>query len=202
MIGMIKGHVEMRGLDHCIVDVNGVGYRIYISGTTGEKFGVGDTVKLLTYLHVREDALLLYGFYTQEEYDLFTLLISVSGIGPKGAMGILGAIQPGSFRTAVSQKNLAVLQKLPGVGKKTAERLLLELQDKIGVIAVTDDGMSDVAPVSTTVPQGPEGEVLSALVSLGYSAQEVLPVIAQEKERHETVESLLRSVLRALGTGR
>jgi Holliday junction DNA helicase RuvA len=149
---------------------------------------------------VREDAILLYGFLTQDEYDLFMLLMGVNKIGPKVALGIMSAIQPESFRMAVRQKNLAVLTKLPGIGKKTAERLVLELQDKIGKL--TGEEIMPASAIAATSPQGIVQEALAALTSLGYSAQEVLPAIEEKAPQCATVEELLKQVLRVLGSGR
>ena len=124
MIGYVRGQVSHLFVDYCFIDVQGVGYRLHISAATRQKLSVGTAVTLFTYLNVREDALLLYGFYTQPEYDLFNKLISVSGIGPKVAMGMLSAITVDNLCRAIQQKQLGILTKLPGIGKKSAERLI------------------------------------------------------------------------------
>ena len=201
MIGYVKGVITYILLDSCLVDVQGLGYRIYIPNSTREKLTVGEEILLFTYLHVREDALILYGFSTQEEYDIFILLIGINGIGPKVAVGILSAMPPREFRLAVQQKNIALLTKLPGIGKKTAERILLELQDKVGTLDFSETGITPVDSIYLQ-PQGVVPEVLAALQGLGYSAQEVMPIIEQEQAQHTTVKTLLRAVLHALGTRR
>ncbi|MCH4167098.1 MAG: Holliday junction branch migration protein RuvA [Megasphaera sp.] len=200
MIGYIKGLVTHIFKDSCFVDVHGVGYRAYIPVSTIDTLTIGRETMLFTYMNVREDAIVLYGFATMDEYDLFMLLIGVNGVGPKVALGILSAGRPDGFRLAVHQKNMKVLTKLPGIGKKTAERIVLELHDKIG--AVSDDS-GDVLPDSdSTVPQGIAAEALAALTSLGYTSQEVLPAIEAKAPQCQTVEELLKNVLRALGSGR
>ncbi|MCI1821530.1 MAG: Holliday junction branch migration protein RuvA [Megasphaera sp.] len=200
MIGYVKGVVTHIFIDSCFVDVHGVGYRVYVPGSTMEKLTVGREMLLFTYMSVREDAILLYGFQSQDEYDLFMLLVGVNKVGPKVALGIMSAIRPDSFRMAVRQKNIAVLTKLPGIGKKTAERLILELQDKIGRLD-REDNISSM-PMDSAVPQGIAQETLAALTSLGYSSQEVLPAIEGNVQQCTTVEELLKKVLRVLGSGR
>ena len=132
MIGFIKGNVDYLANDHCIVDNNGIGYRIFMPFGQLSLLKVGQEVKAFTYLAVRDDALLLYGFLTRDYYSLFLQLISVSGVGPKVALGMLSAAKPDEFYLAIQSRDLKFLTKLPGIGKKTAERLLLELKDKIG----------------------------------------------------------------------
>ncbi len=200
MIGYVRGQVSHLFAEYCFVDVQGIGYRIYISNATRQKLSVGQVATLFTYLNVREDALLLYGFFTSEEYDLFLQLTSVTGIGPKVAVGILSAISPEGFRIAVSQKNLATLTKLPGIGKKTAERLILELKDKIGQVDSNDnyDGIEAVISGANDV----SGEALQALMALGYNQGEVLPVLRKTASNAKSVEEAIKLVLREMGNGR
>ena len=138
MIGYIRGKVTALFKDACFLEAGGIGYRIFISDKTRQQLVSGEEAKLLTYMAVREDAILLYGFLGEEEYELFLLLISISKIGPKVAMGILSAMTPSAFVGAVKTQSVTKLTKLPGIGKKTAERLLVELKDKIGAFAVED----------------------------------------------------------------
>ena len=128
MIGYIKGRVTALFKDFCFLETGGIGYRIFISDKTRQQLMTGEEAKLFTYMAVREDAILLYGFLGQEEQELFLLLISISKIGPKVAMGILSAMTPAAFVGAVKAQNVTQLTKLPGIGKKTAERLLVELK--------------------------------------------------------------------------
>ncbi|WP_296914600.1 Holliday junction branch migration protein RuvA, partial [uncultured Megasphaera sp.] len=144
----------------------------------------------------------LYGFATQDEYDLFMLLIGVNGVGPKVALGILSAGTADSFRLAVHQKDIKGLTKMPGIGKKTAERIVLELQDKIGPVASEDAGAADLGNSAAPGLSDILAETLAALTSLGYSEQEVLPVAESHLAGCTTVEQLLKETLKALGSGR
>ena len=123
MIGYIKGKATVVSKEFCFIEAGGIGYRVFISEMSRQKIHLGTPVRLLTYMAVREDAILLYGFLTQEEYDLFLILISVSKIGPKVAMGILSVMEPADFVLSIRNRNLSVLTKLPGVGNRTAERM-------------------------------------------------------------------------------
>ena len=201
MIGYVRGQVSHLFVDYCFIDVQGVGYRLHISAATRQKLSVGTAVTLFTYLNVREDALLLYGFYSSDEYELFMQLISVAGIGPKVALGILSTVSPDDFRIAVSQKNIGLLTKIPGIGKKTAERLILELKDKIGAIA-TGAAISDEASTVINANDDVASQALQALLALGYSQAEVAPVLRKSTGSVKTVEEAIKLVLREMASGR
>jgi Holliday junction DNA helicase RuvA len=193
MIGFLQGTVSHIFTDYCFLDVQGVGYRVFIPDNTRRKLATGKTTLLFTYLAVREDALLLYGFSAQDEYDLFIHLISVSGIGPKVAMGILSAVQPGDFKAAVYQKNIALLTKLPGVGKKTAERIILELKDKLGDV----DDVNDFQEINTAAADSNE-EAVQALTALGYVQAEAAMVVKRLGKNTGSVEELIKLALKEL----
>ena len=201
MIGYLKGVISHIFVNSCFIDVHGVGYRTYAPASTLDTLCVGQEAMLYTYMSVREDAIVLYGFATQDEYDLFMLLIGVNGVGPKVALGILSAGTADSFRLAVHQKDIKGLTKMPGIGKKTAERIVLELQDKIGPVASEDAGAADLGNSAAPGLSDILAETLAALTSLGYSEQEVLPV-AESHLAGTTVEQLLKETLKALGSGR
>ncbi len=191
MIGYVRGKVSYLFPDSCFIDVNGVGYRVFIPQSTRQNLSKGNETTLFTYLNVREDALLLYGFSSQQEYDLFILLTSVSGIGPKVGLGILSAISPQEFILAVTQKNFGLLTKIPGIGKKTAERIVLELKDKIG-----EADPDSVMAVSTQETAGSiQAEALQALLSLGYTQQELAPVL-RKSAGAASVEEIIKSALK------
>ena len=136
MIGSLKGSVAYLGPDYCLIETNGgVGYRVFMPSAHLAQLALGAQVRVHTHTAVREDAILLYGFLSQEYYDLFELLLGVSGVGPKMALGILSAVKPEAFYLAVQSRDVKTLTKLPGIGKKTAERMLLELKDKVGSAA-------------------------------------------------------------------
>lgn len=191
MIGYVRGKVSHLFADSCFIDVNGVGYRLFIPASTRQNITKGTEVTLFTYLNVREDALLLYGFFSQQEYDLFLQLTSVSGIGPKVALGILSATSPTDFIMAVSQKNLAILTRIPGIGKKTAERIVLELKDKIGDASHEGVSTSSSADGGGTI----QDEALQALLALGYTQQEVIPVMRRAAEA-TSVEEIIKLALK------
>ena len=175
MIGFLRGRVAHLLADCCLLDVGGVGYRVYIASATRSRLHMGEEATLFTHLSVREDALTLYGFYNQEEYDIFQQLISVSGIGPKVALGILSAISVDKLCAAIHGQQLTVLTKLPGIGKKSAQRLILELKDKIaaGSGDIAADDVSDMPVVGDDTIS----EATAALISLGYSQAEIDPVM-------------------------
>lgn len=200
MIGYVKGIITHMFKEYCFVDVHGVGYRVYAPASTLQDLTIGKEALLFTYMSVREDAMLLYGFLTQDEYDVFMLLLSVNGIGPKVAMGILSAASPDGFRLAVQQKNLKVLTKMPGIGKKTAERIIVELHDKLGNAPISADAAGTLA--NTDVPQGMIGEAMAALKELGFTEQEITPVLEQEGHESANVSELIRKALKVLGSGR
>lgn len=202
MIGYLKGVISHIFVNSCFIDVHGVGYRTYAPASTLDTLCVGQEAMLYTYMSVREDAIVLYGFATQDEYDLFMLLIGVNGVGPKVALGILSAGTADSFRLAVHQKDIKSLTKMPGIGKKTAERIVLELQDKIGPVASEDAGDADLGNSAAPGLSDILAETLAALTSLGYSEQEVLPVAESHLAGCTTVEQLLKETLKALGSGR
>ena len=202
MIGYLKGVISHIFVNSCFIDVHGVGYRTYAPASTLDTLCVGQEAMLYTYMSVREDAIVLYGFATQDEYDLFMLLIGVNGVGPKVALDILSAGTADSFRLAVHQKDIKGLTKMPGIGKKTAERIVLELQDKIGPVASEDAGAADLGNSAAPGLSDILAETLAALTSLGYSEQEVLPVAESHLAGCTTVEQLLKETLKALGSGR
>ena len=202
MIGYLKGVISHIFVNSCFIDVHGVGYRTYAPASTLDTLCVGQEAMLYTYMSVREDAIVLYGFATQDEYELFMLLIGVNGVGPKVALGILSAGTADSFRLAVHQKDIKGLTKMPGIGKKTAERIVLELQDKIGPVASEDAEAADLGNSAAPGLSDILAETLAALTSLGYSEQEVLPVAESHLAGCTTVEQLLKETLKALGSGR
>ncbi len=179
MIGYIKGIVEDITTDNVVVDVHDIGYNVKISAdTAGRLPGMGEIVKLYTYTLVKEDAFQLYGFLTRDELEMFQLCITVSGIGPKGAQAILSVIDTDTLRFAIISGDAKAISKAPGVGKKTAERLILELKGKIS-IEDTFSGSRTVtsgsAPVSADTEQ--KREAVEALVSLGYGQSESMKAV-------------------------
>jgi holliday junction DNA helicase RuvA len=195
MIGYLRGTVTHLFNDFCFLDIGGVGYRVFVPNSTRQELKLNGDTLLFTYLNVREDALLLYGFQSQNEYDLFQLLIAITGIGPKVALGVLSAISPADFALAVSQKNAALLTRIPGIGKKTAERMILELKDKLGlpdsVTAQTTTGGSGYER-----PLDEMQEAIQALMSLGYSQAEILPALHKVKVDGQGAADMIKLALK------
>lgn len=195
MIGFLRGKVAYLLADDCLLDVGGVGYRVTVSGMTRSKLRQGEQAMLFTYLSVREDALQLYGFATQEEYDVFLQLIGVSGIGPKVALGILSSTTVSGLCSAIANKQASLLTKLPGIGKKSAERLILELKDKLAFVGIGDgeEAFVEAAPLG----DGILDEAAAALASLGYTPTETAPVLKQ-LGTCQTTEEAIRLALKKL----
>ena len=200
MIGYIRGKVTALFKDACFLEAGGIGYRIFISDKTRQRLSNGQEAKLLTYMAVREDAILLYGFLGQEEYDLFLVLLSVSKIGPKVAMGILSSMDPAQFVGAVKAQNVSRLTKLPGIGKKTAERLLVELKDKVGAFASED--MEGAVETEAPKDDGITGEAVKALMSLGYEMEEIAPIMKKLAGSYTDVSALVSAALREFARNR
>ena len=195
MIAHLRGHVSHRGADHVVVDVQGVGYLVYV--TPGDRIPPrGEPVELHTSLQVREDAMTLYGFTDRGSLALFELLLTSSGVGPKLALAALGTHRPDVLRTAIAGNDVATLTAIPGVGKKVAERLVLELKDKVGV-PVLPTGGGEVGAAAAG-DGGVLAEVRDALLGLGYSASEAQDALAQLGDADADAAELLRRALRHL----
>ncbi len=199
MISHLKGILDHKSPTEIVVDVNGVGYAVSIPLSTFEKLGeVGSPVTVLTHLHVREDAHQLFGFATQAERELFRLLLSVSGIGPKIAQGILSGAQPKELQNLIAQGNVAALTSIPGIGRKTAERLIVELRDKMAKI---DSGETHGSASGGNAAI--HAEALMALVSLGYNraaAEKAIRSALNELGGKEiTIQELLKQALKSAG---
>jgi len=166
-IARLRGVIEDKGDDWLIVGVGGVGVLASVPATTAEALTLGDQASLFTHLHVREDALTLFGFSTREDLTLFEQLISVSGVGPRVALGLQSALDYAQLTTSIAGGRADVLRRVPGIGQKTAERLVLELRDKVQPPAAG----ADVEPPSAGRPKA-DPEVVAALMGLGYSQAE------------------------------
>jgi holliday junction DNA helicase RuvA len=199
MIGYIKGQLLQKKPNVLLVDVHGVGYEVFIPLTSFYELpGEGSEVSLKIHTHVREDALTLFGFHTQREKDLFLKLISISGIGPKLAIAILSGAQVEELAQAIADGNLARLTAIPGVGRKTAERLVLELKSQIAPFLLPEQAQ---VSKQAGAPSPLEEDILSALVNLGYprsSAEKALSVVLRSSECERTFEDVLRTTLRRL----
>ena len=174
MYAYIKGSLEIKTAEYVVVETSGIGYKIFMSETAIDKLGeIGSIVKIYTYLKVREDDMSLYGFNTNEELRMFELLLSVSGVGAKSAIVILSNITPSSFALAVITDDVSKLKKLPGIGPKTAQRIILELKDKLN--AINDTSKDELGEMLSKKEEDGEkvAEAMSALQVLGYSRKEI-----------------------------
>jgi Holliday junction DNA helicase RuvA len=192
MLASLQGKLEAIGTDSVILNVNGIGFQVYLPTSTLSTMGrVGKEIKLYTHLHVREDVLALYGFGTPDELRLFGVLLSVSGIGPKLGLAMLSAMRTEQLAMAIATGNADLLTAVPGIGKKIASRIVLELKDKIGAGWLT-------TPEAESI-QGNQ-DVLEALISLGYSAAEAARAIASlPKTGDQPLEEKIKLALQYFG---
>ncbi|AFN73985.1 holliday junction DNA helicase ruva [Melioribacter roseus P3M-2] len=188
MIGYLRGKIVSVKPTRLILDVNGVGYALNISIATYEKISDSKEAELHTYLVVKDDALDLYGFYNEEEKEMFELLIGVSGVGPKTALGILSGIRAGEIKRAIITGDVSKIVSAPGIGRKTAERLILELKDKIKTVGEPEQaaGLSDIS-----------GDAIAALVNLGYNQKTAEKAVraALDKNPSIALEDLIKEAL-------
>ena len=204
MITFLHGRLAHALPTQATIDVNGVGYEVLIPLSSYDRLpAAGHSVEILTHLHVREDAHTLYGFMTAAERDLFRLLVNhVSGIGPKLALAVLSGMSVNNFKTAVVNSDVASLSKISGVGKKTAERMVLELKDKVGVAAAWEAASPAHAP---TPEQEQANEAVLALIALGYKQVDAHKTVRDLQEREgagKTAEQLVKMALKKLAAGR
>jgi len=198
MIALIRGTLAYKSIDHVIIDVGGVGYRLSIPLSTFYSLPETGEVSLFTHTHVREDALLLFGFLSIEEKDLFIILIGISGVGPKLAVNILSHIPVGDLKRAIAEGDIKRLSGLPGIGKKTAERLVLELKDKVGPIDELPES-SDTTSVTGPTTNTLINDVISALVNLGYKENMARKILENmELAPDLTMEEALKGALKIL----
>src|SRR4051812_23107181 len=204
MITLLRGRLVHALPTQATIDVGGVGCEVLIPLSSYDKLPTADQpIEVLTHLHVREDAQILYGFMSSAERDLFRLLVNhVSGIGPKMALAVLSGMSVNSFKAAVVNNDVASLSKISGVGKKTAERMVLELKDRVGVAAAWEAASAAQAP---TLEQKQANEAVLALIALGYKqvdAHKAVREIQQGAKEPKSAEDLVRLTLQRLAAGR
>ena len=192
MIALISGSVAVRRTDHVVVDCGGVGYRLAVSAYTLRQVpAVGHEVVLHTHLVVRDDALALYGFATEDERELFLMLLGVQSVGPKVALAVLSGGPPRELLAALAAGDSARFQSVPGIGKRTAERIIVELREKVGVAGVGGGEF----PISIARGDDPRSLAREALLGLGYSAVETDELL--ERASGDTAEDLIADALRS-----
>ena len=189
MFAYIKGSLEVKTNGYIVIDVNGIGYKIFMSETAINKLGaIGEIIKIHTYVRVREDDISIYGFNTNEELRMFELLLSVSGIGAKSALVILSNVSVSSFALAIINNDINLLKKLPGIGPKTAQRVILELKDKLKkeneIVANENTDISDT--INTAIMDDEKiAEATAALKVLGYTGKEIEKALKIKEEYYE-----------------
>lgn len=200
MIAFVRGRLALIEEDHVVVEVGGIGYQVYVSPSTLGKLPLeGKEILLYTYLNVKEDLMQLYGFLTKDELQVFKLIIGVSGIGPKGGLGILSQLSPDDLRFAVASKDVKAISSAPGIGKKTAEKLILELKDKLSIEDVLNHGEKEPEKISNGLGYEVQSDVVQALTALGYGSTEALKAVKQvEIDAECTVEEILKKALKHL----
>lgn len=196
MFSYIKGSLEIKSSNYIVVENNGIGYKVFMSaksiGTIGE---IGNSIKVHIHYHVREDEISLYGFNSEEELRMFEILISVSGIGTKSAIAMLSDISPSSFALAVINDDITRLTKIPGVGKKTAQRLILELKDKLKSEDLSCDTDEDTNSNKVEIDQ----DAVTALKVLGYSKKEIENALNKADIKGLNTEEIIKLALKYLG---
>lgn len=199
MIYNVKGTLTYTDANFAVVECDGVGFKCYVSMTTLKSLtSVGTQVNLFTYLSVKEDAMDLFGFYTRDELDAFKLLITVNGIGPKAAMAILSVLPPDKLSIAISSGDSKAIQNAQGVGKKTAERVILELKDKMAGIGGESTAQA-VGNISSVSSSGNASEAVEVLVSLGFNQSDAAQVVGA-MDKSLSVDEMIRKGLKQLST--
>jgi Holliday junction DNA helicase RuvA len=195
MISYIRGELVEIQADSVVVEAGGVGYGIMVpTPVLSELPSIGYEVKIYTYFQVKEDGMSLYGFLTREDRQMFEMLIGVSGIGPKGALGILSVLSPDDLRFAVLGEDAAAIARAPGIGKKTAQRCIIELKDKLNLEEAVEIKMSHNQSKPENASENARNEALQALVALGYSSTDAMR--AMKHAEGDTVEALIKSALK------
>ena len=198
MFSYIKGTLELKTLNYIVIDVNGVGFKIFMSESAIQRLDeTGKNIKIFTHMQVKEDDISLYGFITNEELRMFELLISVSGVGAKSAINMLSSITPSKFALAVISNDVKTLTKIPGIGPKSAQRIILELKDKLK----TEDSITkdDIEIKNSIIEDNKLEEAIQALKVLGYTRQEIENVIHKIDITNLVVEDIIRKALGYLG---
>ena len=205
MLAYIKGTLEMKMTGYIVIDVGGLGYKIFMSDSGIEKLGdIGKTVKVHTYYRVREDDISIYGFNTLEELKMFELLISVSGVGAKTALAMLAVCEPTDFALAVITEDIKTLTQIPGIGAKSAQRIVLELKDKIKkeqqIQELTEASKGTKTKVEIAIENSQKvEEAIAALQVLGYNKKEIEKAFDKIDKKELTTEELIRKGLNILG---
>ena len=198
MYAYIKGILAEVNTDSIVIENQGIGYQVYVSLQALEELpAIGMEVKVYTYLHVREDAMVLFGFPDREDLKMFQMLLTVSGVGPKGALGILSALSGDDLRFAILSGDSKAISKAPGIGAKTAQRVILELKDKVSLEDAFETKTAHITGGNVKVNGTVKNEAIQALVALGYSSSEAMKAVSQvEISQEHKVEDVLKLALK------
>ncbi len=201
MIAFIRGTIVQKGTDHLVIENQGIGWLVFVPGSVVDSCGgIDSQIILHTWLFVREDQMTLYGFLSREDLELFKLLITVNGIGPKGALGILSVFSSDAFRFAILSGDSKTISKAPGIGKKTAEKMIIELKDKLKMPEL-DEVVNDNASMINSADTNVRNEAVMALVALGYSQSESYKAIQNVNASSDMdTETLLKMALKQMMT--
>jgi len=193
MYEYLSGRVDYIGEDYAVIDISGLGYRVFTSQNSMKSLKLGEISKIFTHLIVKEDDLVLYGFATRDELGMFKLLISVSGVGPKAAASLLNQYKASELAAAILGRDIAKLSKAQGIGKKISERIILELKDKI-------DTESAVGGIEVFGGSDEISQVIEALTALGYNYSIAANAVMKLKDKNKPIDILIKEALRQLGT--
>ena len=202
MISYIKGTLERRAESYIIIETGGIGYQVFVSPATLAKLSqTGAEVKVFTYFSVKEDGMSLYGFASQEEQEMFHKLLTVSGVGPKGALGFLSMLKPSEIIMAILSDDVKTLSKAPGVGRKTAQRVILEVKDKFKTEeAISMGGEELEGIVETSIGGDAKFEAMDAMTALGYSRSEAAKAVNAVAAEGMSTEDILKAALKKMIT--
>ncbi len=197
MISFIKGEVIKKGLDYIVLDNNNIGYYINTAFSTLNKVREGEQVLIQTYMHIREDMIALYGFLTTDEIELFKKLISVNGVGPKAGLSVLSTYEPSTIKEIILKDDAARMSKVPGIGKKTASKIILDLKDKVGSLDLIE---TDTEEMSNSFIDSEASDMLNALIALGFNSYEAKKALDRidftGKTENEIIKEALKNINR------
>lgn len=203
MYAYIKGELAEKNIDHIVVEAGGIGYLIYVPAQSIDYLpDEGDQIKVYTYLYIREDAMVLYGFLTKDDLEIFKMLITVSGIGPKGGLGILSTLSADDLRFAILSGDSKTISKAPGIGAKTAQRVIIDLKDKMSLEEAFEKKLDNNADgVQKTLNSSTKNDAVLALSALGYSSAESLKAVSKVDITDDMdVEDVLKLALKNMSS--
>lgn len=203
MYAYIKGELAEKNIDHIVVEASGIGYLIYVPAQSIDYLpDEGDQIKVYTYLYIREDAMVLYGFLTKDDLEIFKMLITVSGIGPKGGLGILSTLSADDLRFAILSGDSKTISKAPGIGAKTAQRVIIDLKDKMSLEEAFEKKLDNNADgVQKTLNSSIKNDAVLALSALGYSSAESLKAVSKVDITDDMdVEDVLKLALKNMSS--